>query len=213
MDWSVKSTESRTTSKWAVAVDLKRCVGCQSCTVACKAENGTPPGVFWTRVVAKEEGHYPFAYTVFMALRCNHCSEPACVPVCPTGATYVRDQDNIVLVDQDKCVGCHACVVACPYEARFLPDSARGYYGMQKTPYEGVAYKKWQPGTVQKCTLCAHRLDRGLKPACVETCPTQALIFGDRADPQSAISKAIAKRPNFQPHADLGTDPNVFYLT
>ncbi len=213
MDCSVESVKSRTAIRWAVAVDLKRCVGCQSCTMACKAENGTPPGIFWTRVIEKEEGRYPFAYNVFMPLRCNHCSDPACVPVCPTGATYVREQDNIVLVDQEKCVGCHACVVACPYEARSVPDNARGYYGKYTTPYEEVAFKKWQAGTAQKCTLCVHRIDRGLKPACVETCPTQALIFGDRNDPQSAISKAIGKRPNFQPHADLGTDPNVFYLT
>ncbi|MCC6609883.1 MAG: 4Fe-4S dicluster domain-containing protein [Burkholderiales bacterium] len=199
--------------RWAVAVDLKRCVGCQSCTVACKVEHGTPPGIFWTRVIEMEEGTYPAAFTVFMPLRCNHCSDPPCVPVCPTGATYVRDRDNIVLVDQDKCVGCHACVVACPYDARFIPESDRGYFAGHKTPYEEATFKKWQVGTVQKCTLCVHRLDQGRMPACVETCPTQALIFGDRNDPESTFSKAIRDRPRFQPHAELGTDPNVFYLT
>jgi dimethyl sulfoxide reductase iron-sulfur subunit len=209
---TAKSSGSRAV-KWGVAVDLKRCVGCQSCTLACKAENGTPPGIFWTRVIEKEEGTYPFAYTVFMPLRCNHCTDAPCVPVCPTGATYVRDGDNLVLVDQDKCVGCHACVVACPYQARFMAESARGYYGDQQTPYENVAFKKWQQGTVQKCTLCAHRIDKGLKPACVETCPTEALIFGDLNDAQSPVSKAVGKRPNFRPHEELGTNPNVFYLT
>lgn len=203
---------ARTKHRWGFAIDLKRCNGCQSCTVACKAENGTPPGIFWTRVIEKEEGKYPFAFTVFMPSRCNHCSDPPCVPVCPTGATYVRDQDNLVLVNQDQCVGCHSCVVACPYQARSIAESERGYYG-EHTPYEAVAYAKWQPNTAQKCTMCAHRIDRGRKPACAETCPTQALIFGDLNDPRSPASVAIATRPHFQPHAELGTDPNVYYLT
>lgn len=199
--------------KWGVAIDLKRCIGCQSCTLACKAENGTPPGVFWTRVLEKEEGTYPFAYKVFFPIRCNHCSEPACVPVCPTGASYQREEDNLVLVDQDKCIGCHSCVVACPYGARFIPESTRGYFGEQITPYERASYRKWQAWTAQKCTLCAHRIDQGLKPACVETCPAETLVFGNLNDPQSEISKLIERRPHYQPRAELGTDPCVYYLT
>jgi len=199
--------------KWGVAVDLKRCTGCQACTMACKAENGTPRGVFWTRVLEKEEGTYPFAYKIFMPLRCNHCAEPPCVPVCPTGASYVRDKDNIVLVDQDKCIGCHSCVVACPYQVRFIPGNDRGYYGDEKTPYEDVSYRKWQAGTAQKCTLCVHRIDEGLEPACVETCPTKALVFGDLNDPDSEISEVIRARSNFRPREELGADPCVFYLT
>ena len=209
---SMTSAESRAV-RWGVAVDLKRCVGCQSCTMACKAENATPPGIFWTRVIEKEEGTYPFAYTVYMHLRCNHCSEPPCVPVCPTGASHQRDQDNIVLVDQDICVGCHACVVACPYEARAIPDNARGYYGKHVTAYEEVGFKKWQAGTAQKCTLCVDRLDRGLQPACIETCPPRALVIGDLNDPKSEISTLIGQRPRFQPRVELGAEPNVYYLT
>lgn len=198
--------------KWGVAIDLKRCTGCQSCTMACKLENGTPPGVFWTRVIEKEEGTYPFSFKVFMPLRCNHCSNPPCVPVCPTGASYQRQKDNVVLVDQDRCVGCHACVVACPYQARFIPEGDKGYYGERTTPYEGVRYRKWQPGVAQKCTLCVHRIDKGLMPACVATCPTEALVFGDLNDPRSEISALIGQRAHFQPRAELGTDPCVFYL-
>ncbi|OGA48389.1 MAG: 4Fe-4S ferredoxin [Betaproteobacteria bacterium RIFCSPLOWO2_12_FULL_63_13] len=212
MALSVKLAEGRAV-RWGVAVDLKRCVGCQSCTVACKAQNGTPPGIFWTRVIEKEEGSYPFAYTVFMPLRCNHCSEPPCVPVCPTGASYQRETDNVVLVDQDQCVGCHACVVACPYEARFIATSAQGYYGKNPTPYEQVSYRKWQVGTAQKCTLCVDRLDAGLQPVCIDTCPTRALSIGDLNDAHSEISKLIAKRPRFRPSVELGADPNVYYLT
>jgi len=199
--------------KWGVAIDLKRCTGCQSCTVACKLENGTPPGIFWTRVLEKEEGTYPFAYKLFMPIRCNHCSNPPCVAVCPTGASYVRENDNLVLIDQDRCIGCHSCVVACPYEARSIPESDKGYYGEQTTPYEQVSYRKWQVGTAQKCTLCVDRIDKGLNPACIETCPTRALVFGDLNDPDSPISKLIAQRSHYQPRAELGTEPNVFYLT
>ncbi len=199
--------------KWGVAIDLKRCTGCQSCTIACKAENGTPPGVFWTRVLEKEEGTFPFAYKVFMPVRCNHCGDPPCVPVCPSGASYVREKDNLVLIDQDQCIGCGTCIVACPYDMRFMPESARGYYGEHTTPYEQATYQKWQKGTVQKCTLCVHRIDKGLKPACVETCPTEALVFGDLNDPQSKIAQLVGERPHFRPSAELGTDPGVFYLT
>ncbi len=206
------TSASGTAVQWGVAIDLKRCTGCQSCTVACKAENGTPPGVFWTRVLEKEEGVFPFAYKLFMPVRCNHCGDPPCVPVCPTGASYKREKDNLVLIDQDQCIGCGSCVVACPYDARFLPESGRGYYA-EKTPYEHVAYEKWQKGTVQKCTLCVHRIDRGLKPACIETCPTKALVFGNLNDPESEISKLVRERPHFRPSEELGTDPNVFYLT
>jgi len=205
-------SEARGAKKWGVAVDLKRCTGCQACTLACKLENGTPPGIFWTRVLEKEEGTFPFAYKVFMPLRCNHCGDPPCVEVCPTGASYVREQDNLVLINQDACIGCRACVVSCPYQVRFIADSSKGYYD-EHTPYESVSYNKWQAGTAQKCTLCVHRIDKDLRPACVETCPTKALIFGDLNDPQSEISRRIQERPHFQPRAELGTNPGVFYLT
>lgn len=212
MDGSV-SAVTNGVIKWGMAIDLKRCTGCQACTMACKVENGTPRGVFWTRVLEKEEGTYPLAYKVFMPVRCNHCANPPCVPVCPTGASYQRAIDNLVLIDQDKCIGCHSCVVACPYQVRFIPGNDKGYYGAEKTPYEEVSYRAWQVGTAQKCTLCVHRIDEGLEPACVETCPTRALVFGDLNDPESEISDLVRERSNFQPRAELGFDPCVFYLT
>jgi len=200
-------------ARWGVVIDLKRCTGCQSCTMSCKLENGTPPGIFWTRVLEKEEGKYPFAYKVFLPIRCNHCSNAPCVSVCPTGASYQRETDNVVLVDQDKCIGCHSCVVACPYQARFIPMDTKGYYGEQHTAYESVSYRKWQVGTAQKCTLCVERLDRGLKPACVETCPARTLTFGDLNDAGSEVSKLLERRAHYRPREELGTEPNVFYLT
>jgi len=199
--------------KWGMAIDLKRCTGCQSCTLACKVENGTPRGVFWTRVLEKEEGTFPLAYKVFMPVRCNHCGNPPCVPVCPTGASYQRTQDNLVLVDQELCIGCGSCVLACPYDVRFLPMSARGYFGERKTPFEEVAYRKWEKGTAQKCTMCAHRIAQGLRPACVETCPTGALVFGNLNDPESEIARLVRARAHFRSSLELGTDPCVFYLT
>jgi molybdopterin-containing oxidoreductase family iron-sulfur binding subunit len=201
------------TPRWGMAIDLKRCVGCQSCTLACKAENGTPREVFWMRVLEKEEGTYPQARKVFLPVRCNHCAEPPCVPVCPTGASYKRSRDNLVLINQDKCIGCRACIVACPYQVRFIPEDTKGYYGEELTPYEAKRYQRWQPRTVQKCTFCEHRLEVGDQPACVQTCPTRALIFGDLNDPESEISKLVRSRNHFQPRAELGTDPSVYYLT
>ncbi len=196
-----------------MAIDLKRCIGCQSCTLACKGENGTPPGVFWMRVLEKEEGKYPLARKIFLPIRCNHCTDPPCVPVCPTGASYKREEDNLVLINQDKCIGCRACLVACPYQVRFTTEDSKGYYGEKLTPYENEAYKKWQPRTAQKCTFCVHRIDKGLEPACVQTCPTRALVFGDLNDQESEISRSLRERPHFQPRAELGTDPSLYYLT
>lgn len=208
-----KSNGNGKAPRWGMAIDLKRCVGCQSCTLACKAENGTPPGIFWMRVLSKEEGTYPQARTVFLPIRCNHCDDPPCVPVCPTGASYKRKKDNLVLINQDKCIGCRACIVACPYQVRFLSEDSKGYYGEKLTPYEEEHYRQWQPRTVQKCTFCVHRIDQGLEPACVQTCPTQALTCGDLNDPESEISRLLRARVNFPPRAELGTQPSLFYLT
>jgi len=160
-----------------------------------------------------------------------HCQEPPCEDVCPTGATAQRE-DGIVYVDYDKCIGCQACALACPYDARFfLEKNGRdGYFGKRRTPYEEFPYELRAPsqrfveGTMTKCTFCMHKIDEGLgqglqpgvdpeaTPACVVSCIANARFFGDLNDPQSEVSRLIRERAGFQPLAELGTDPSVYYL-
>ncbi len=194
-----------------MVIDLKRCIGCHACTVACKLENATPPGVFWTRVLEIETGKYPLAKRSFVPMLCNHCQDPPCLRACPSGATTQRE-DGVVLVDADLCIGCKACMEACPYEARFFLDEIRPYYPAGFTPFEEVGYKRHQKGTVTKCSFCHERLERGLLPACVETCPAVARTFGDLNDPDSEVSRLIRKRHASQLRPELGTSPSVYYI-
>ncbi len=199
-------------TRWGMVVDLKRCIGCWACIVACKSENATPPDIFWTKVLEREEGTYPDVRKLFLPVRCNHCLNPPCVEACPTKATYVREQDNIVMMDQDKCIGCEACVIACPYDARYIYEHKDGYYGKELTPFEEVGYQKHQIGTIQKCSFNVERIDRGLNPACVDACPTRTLVFGDLDDPDSEVSHLRKDNDSFQLRPDLGADPSIFYL-
>jgi molybdopterin-containing oxidoreductase family iron-sulfur binding subunit len=200
-----------------MVIDLKHCVGCQSCTSMCKLENFTPPGIFFTRVLTREYGKYPAVRKEFWPVQCNHCAEPACVDVCPTGASAQRE-DGIVTVDASKCIGCRYCMMACPYRVRFYLDggkSRRRYYFEEgATPYElhGEKVKDYQTGTVIKCDFCVTRLERGLQPACVVTCSSKARYFGDLDDPESDVSRLIAARGGFQQLPEKGTDPSIHYL-
>jgi len=180
--------------------------------MACKAENGTPPEVFWCQVLEREEGKYPSARRIFLPVLCNHCAEPACVKACPSGATTQRE-DGIVIVDSDKCVGCRYCLIACPYQVRFYVDKIRGYFGEGMTPYEELGYKKHQEGVVEKCNFCIDRVDKGLEPACVVTCPTSCRHFGDLDDPNSEASKLIRARHCFRLLPERGTNPCVYYVS
>lgn len=194
-----------------MVIDLKRCIGCHTCTIACKEENATQPEVFWTRVLEREEGKYPNARRVFFPVLCNHCQNPPCLKVCPSGATSQR-KDGIVLVDYDKCIGCRACMTACPYQARFFLRDSRTYYPGVITPFEAVGYAKYSKGTITKCTFCTHRVDQGLEPACVQACITKARIFGDLDDPDSEVQRVMRDRHSFQLRDELGTEPSVYYL-
>jgi molybdopterin-containing oxidoreductase family iron-sulfur binding subunit len=196
-----------------MVIDLDRCIGCNACTVACKIENGTPPDHYWARVYTEEAGTYPDVKTTYVPVLCNHCEDAPCVTVCPTGASYKR-KDGIVLVNQHACIGCRFCMMACPYASRFYLRHGTleaGYHG-ERTAFEDAKWDAFTEGTVTKCTFCAHRVDDGLEPACVVTCPTDARIFGDLEDPESKPSTLIRERGGKQPLAELGTNPSVYYV-
>lgn len=198
--------------RYGMVIDLKRCIGCYACVIACKEEHGTPPGIFYTRVYDEESGTFPRVSKRFIPVLCNHCQTAPCEQVCPTGATY-RTPEGAVLVDSQQCIGCRYCFVACPYHNRFFLRNGvlKGYYG-QPTPYEAAKYRHFVEGTVVKCTFCIHRVRNGRQPACVETCLAGARVFGDLDDPESEVSRLIRERNGYQPQAELGTDPSVYYL-
>jgi len=198
--------------RYGIAIDLKRCIACHSCAIACKTENGTPPGVYWSKVLTKEEGRYPGTKMIFLPLLCMHCQSAPCAEVCPTGATKIRE-DGIVVVDYEKCMGCRYCEAACPYDARQYVKEIKPYQpdGIF-TPYEDVMYSKHATGIVEKCTMCSHRIDQGLEPACVATCSSAARYFGDLNDMNGDFVKTIARKGGRQLNAHLGTNPSVYYI-
>lgn len=207
--------------RWGMVIDLQKCVGCDSCTVACKAENRTPPGISYNVVVEEETGTYPNVRRVNIPRPCMQCDEPPCVLVCPVNATYKHD-NGIVIIDDERCIGCRYCITACPYGARSF-DFGETYAGeMQdasalQSPEYGVdrgARETWKApiGTVRKCTFCMHRLERGEEPACCETCIGDARYFGDLNDPNSVVSKLAASPRAFRLKEELGTQPRVYYL-
>ena len=198
--------------RYGMVIDLKRCIGCYGCQIFCKAENATPPGILWSRVLFYESGHYPNVKKMRIPLLCMHCKEPACVDVCPTGASTKRP-DGIVTVDSTKCLGCKSCVIACPYGARFFYSEEKEYFpGQRLTPYERVGYQRHRTGVVEKCDFCLSRIQQGLEPACVVSCMAKARYFGDLDDPNSQVSQLIGNYNGFQMHPELGTDPSVYYL-
>ena len=178
------------TRRFGMAVDTRRCVGCNACVIACKTENNLPAGGFRDWIATDVQGSFPNLTMEIRSERCNHCSEPSCVAACPTGASHVS-WGGIVGVDQDKCTGCKACIAACPYDARYVHPA----------------------GYVDKCTFCLHLVRLGKLPACVTTCPAKALTFGDLADPRSPVSRLVASRPHKVLKPGSGNKPNVFFLT
>ena len=213
--------EITTSPQWGMVIDLAKCVGCDSCTVACKVENRTPPGISYNVVLEEEIGTFPNVRHVNIPRLCMQCEEPPCVAVCPVMATYKRE-DGIVVIDADRCIGCRYCIAACPYGARSFDfgddygDEMQGANAVTAPEYgvpRGARGGSDAPiGTVRKCTFCAHRLARGEEPACVETCIGDARYFGDVADPQSLVSLLNASPRAFRLKEELGTRPRVTYL-
>lgn len=198
-------------ARYGMVIDLKRCVGCDTCSIACKAENATPRGVLWNRVLKYETGKYPQSKLNFLPVTCMHCKEPDCVKVCPTGASRKRP-DGIVTIDSRKCMGCGYCVLACPYGVHHFLDKIYNYYEGHETPFERIGFKKHKAGTVEKCDFCLDLVQKGQEPACVTTCIANARFFGDLDDPDSEVSKLIKENDTFVISPDMGTEPSCYYL-
>lgn len=190
---------------YGILIDLDKCVGCQACVVACKAEHDLPPRLGETATVEKlpqwmkvyaigPTGTFPNLHAHYLPVFCNHCLDAPCIKACPMEAIYRRD-DGIVLVDKDRCTGCQQCAWACPFGALSLNEN------------EGV---------VEKCDMCVHLVDAGLEPSCVKHCPTEAMTFGDLNDPNSEMARRLKATQNFAyripvpPYID--TKPSVHYV-
>jgi phenylacetyl-CoA:acceptor oxidoreductase subunit 1 len=205
-----------------MVVDINRCIGCQTCTIACKDINDTPPGVQWRRVLDVEQGTFPDVERLFLVVGCQHCEEPPCVPVCPSGATAQR-ADGLVTMDYDTCIGCGYCAVACPYQARTIVHDKKWFYG-EETVQERVVSHDDRLGVANKCTFCKERLDDGLAqgltpgvdpeatPMCSSSCIARAIHFGDFNNPDSNVSQLTRDNQSFQMHEELGTNPQIRYL-
>ena len=199
-------------------IDMKNCIACHACAVACKVENNLPDGIWWARVLtdggASQEtpaGEFPNLTMRNIEVNCQHCDNPACVKACPVGATYKDPDTGAVRQDYDKCIGCRMCMSACPYtgvrsfnweEPRYPMDFALG----------DADAPKHQKHVVEKCIFCYQRLARGETPACMDLCPARARHFGDLDDPDSEVSKLLKERSYEQLLPSEGTKPSVYYL-
>lgn len=203
--------------RWGFLVDLRRCIGCYACAVACKTEFDVRLSVFRAGLGEKVSGAYPNTKRVFLPWLCNHCANPICIENCPVDemeavhtfpdgskmkymkrATYQRP-DGVVSIDQDRCIGCGNCVNDCPYGVRYLdPVKAAGGEPTLKA--------------ADKCSLCEHRLEAGIAPSCVNTCPGRARVAGDLNDPTSDISRLIASNNTRVLRPELKTDPRCYYI-
>lgn len=177
-------------TQFGFVINNETCIGCHACSTACKSENEVPVGVNRTWVKYTEKGIFPDTRRYFQVTRCNHCANPPCVHICPTRAMYQRP-DGIVEFDPALCIGCKACMQACPYDAIYIDPESH---------------------TAAKCHFCAHRTDVGLEPACVIVCPTHSIIAGDMEDPNSEISRLLATRQVRARKPEQGTKPKLFYI-
>ena len=222
--------------KWGMVIDLDKCTGCAECVAACKTENNVPVvgseesaqgrTMLWMDIMTSYEGEYPNAKVRYLPRPCFHCENPPCTKVCPVRATYLNE-DGLVAQIYPQCIGCRYCMAACPYTVKsfnwYAPEWPQE---MERALNPDVSVRP--DGVVEKCTFCAHRLqvvqeqadfenrdlhDGEYNPACAETCPTQAIVFGDFNDEKSEVSKLKHSSRAFRVLEDLGTDPKVYYLS
>ncbi len=203
-------------TRLAIAINLHRCIGCQTCTLACKMQNNVPEGMTWNRVITEgcdildgSLGTYPNLSRTYLPIACQHCENPACLKVCPTGATY-KDDKGRVQIDYDNCIGCRMCMAACPYNARSFnwsePVRDPSFdYGDKDVPAR-------VRGVAEKCTLCKELTDAGDEPMCVQCCPGIARTFGDLDDPNSEVSRLIRDKHAYVLLEEKGTKPQVHYF-
>lgn len=175
--------------RWGKVIDHSRCIGCHACTTACKSENEVPLGVTRTYVKAVDVGHFPQVRRAYQVTRCNQCADAPCVAACPTAAMFKRS-DGIVDFDKSVCIGCKACIAACPYDAIFINP---------------------EDHSAEKCNFCAHRIDIGLEPACVVVCPVEAILVGDLNDPDSRVAQLVNRQPVAVRRPEKATRPQLFY--
>jgi Fe-S-cluster-containing dehydrogenase component/formate-dependent nitrite reductase membrane component NrfD len=175
--------------QWAKVIDQTRCIGCHACTTACKSENDVPVGVTRTYVKHVDVGVWPQARRAHQVTRCNQCAHAPCVAACPTSAMFKR-ADGIVDFNKSVCIGCKACMAACPYDAIFINP---------------------EDHSAEKCNFCAHRIDAGLEPACVVVCPVEAILVGDMNDPSSRVAHYVGREPVQVRRPEKETLPKLFY--
>ena len=176
--------------KYGFIIDNRKCIGCHACTTACKSEHDVAIGVNRTYVKQVEKGEFPNTRRIFSVMRCNHCTDAPCVTICPVEALYTRE-DGIVDFDNNRCIGCKSCMQACPYDALYIDPKTN---------------------TAAKCNYCAHRVEVGREPACVTVCPEHAIIAGDMLNPETEISKLLARQAVKVRKPEKGTNPNLFYI-
>lgn len=204
---------------YAMAVDYQRCIGCWTCSMACKLENNLPKDIWWNRIVTESGNHYRTAGGTYpdnlkmqmYPVHCMHCENPACVEVCPVGATWKDPDTGIVHQDYDICIGCQSCIQACPYQGvrTYIEGDPEFHYDW---PVGDTRVSIPTANTVEKCNFCDQKVASGERPACVDICIGRARYFGDLDDPESEISKILAEREYEVLQEEAGTNPSVFYL-